>query len=348
MTDWKLIREKWNELGPSDRLKIMDLMNAKFKENPEKFRAWLREDPNREEIFASFQHPTVPTPAPAPAPPPAAPARARELSKEEVARLEDVFKATFMHEMGRVPRDVLSEFRVELDTIKTLPYEQASDMIERLARDIIARERERVPERRPVIPVRERRGVPAEAEGIPAGVPSPPPSAPAVPPKKVLPPATPLETMPFPRRISSAEMNLFRDAFIYAMFELHVDPNAYIDYFASFRDAWYSDWFAVLRAFEGMVNDIKAGKEIRYYPRPPIWHELPRDAILHLLATKVYKSMDQLIAALNLHGVYTTPQEITEIVKREWAKTPRDSWLLITPKEYLSETLNIPLAELPG
>ena len=283
-----------------------------------------------------------------PAPPPSpAPARApKELTRDEVARLEDVFKAAFMHELGRVPRDVMSEFRLELDTVKTLPYEDAVKVIERLAMDIVTRERERPAAERPgARAVARVSRVPQAGQGIPEGE---MPVAPAVPPAKAEPPAVPLDMMAFPRRISSAEGNAFWDAFVYAMYELKVDPQAFVDRFRDFADAWYSNWFSALRAFEGIVQDIKTGKGPRYYPRPPIWHNLPRDAILHLLATKVYKSMDQLIAALNLHGVYVEPEEVRQIVKEEWAKTPRDSWLEITPKEYLSETLAIPIEELPG
>lgn len=279
--------------------------------------------------------PPPPTPTPAPA---AAPA-AKELSKADVARLEDVFRATLMRELGHMPRDVMSEFRIELDTVKALSFEEASRVIERLATEIVEREKERtavVRATRPrVVVVRERE---------PAVTPLAPP---AVPPVKVEPPAVPLDLMVFPRRISSAESKAFYDAYVYAMYELGIDPSVYIDRFDSFRDAWHSNWFSVLRAFEGMVNDIKTGKAPRYYPRPPIWHELPRDAILHLLATKVYHTMDQLIAGLNMHGVYVEPDEVRNIVKAEWAKTPRDSWLEITPKEYLSETLGIPIEELP-
>jgi hypothetical protein len=297
---------------------------------------WMAKTPETP-AAATPPTPTVPTPT-VPMPTPAKP---KELSKEEIAKLEDVFKATFMRELGHVPRDVMSEFRVEIDAVKFLPYDQAADAIGHLAMDIVTREKEReaaVTVRRAVIAAR-----------VPPAPPTPAPAAPVarVPPTKAEPPAVPLDMMAFPRRISSAETNVFYDAFVYAMYELGVDAAVYMDRFDSFRDAWYSNWFSVLRAFEGMVNDIKAGKAPRYYPRPPIWHELPRDAILHLLATKVYKSIDQLIAALNLHGVYVEEPEIRDIVKHEWAKTPRDSWLQVTPKEYLSETLGIPLEELP-
>jgi hypothetical protein len=78
-----------------------------------------------------------------------------------------------------------------------------------------------------------------------------------------------------------------------------------------------------------------------------IWKELPRDAILHLLATKAYKNMDQLMAGLNSYGVFVESEQIREIVKKEWSKTPRDGWLQITPREYLAEVLGISPEGLP-
>jgi hypothetical protein len=122
-----------------------------------------------------------------------------------------------------------------------------------------------------------------------------------------------------------------------------------MDRFESFRDAWFSNWFAVLRSFDGMINDIKTGKAPRFYPFSfrGIWKEIPRDPILHLLATKVYHTMDALIAALALNGVYTDASEIRRIIIEEWRKTPRDSWLQVTSKEYLAEVLGIPIEELP-
>jgi len=120
-------------------------------------------------------------------------------------------------------------------------------------------------------------------------------------------------------------------------------PEEFMEYWIRFRDAWHQDWFHVLRAFKEMIDDIKAWKEPRYYPRTltPVWKNLPRDAILHLLATKVPQSMDDLIAQLNMHGVYVMPQEVTLIVKEEWKKTPRDSWLEVTPKDYIKKVLGV-------
>jgi hypothetical protein len=255
----------------------------------------------------------VPTPLP------------KELSEEEKKRLEDVFKATLYRELGRVPRDAMSEFRVEFETVKVYPYEEALKVIERLAKDIADRERAGR-----VVPV-----APAPPEEVA------PPAAPTVPREVVKPPAVPLDLMAFPRRLSSAEINAFWRAFESELASVGLRTEEFMEYWIRFRDAWHQDWFHVLRAFKEMIDDIKAWKEPRYYPRTltPVWKNLPRDAILHLLATKVPQSMDDLIAQLNMHGVYVMPQQVTLIVKEEWKKTPRDSWLEVTPRDYLKKIL---------
>jgi hypothetical protein len=143
---------------------------------------------------------------------------------------------------------------------------------------------------------------------------------------------------------SSSEINAFWKAFEYELSSVGLNPYDFMEYWVRFRDAWHQDWFHVLRAFKEMIDDIKARKMPRYYPRglmPVVWKNLPRDAILHLLATKVPQSMDDLIAQLNMHGIYVMPQEVTMIVKEEWKKTPRDSWLEVTPKDYIKKILGV-------
>jgi hypothetical protein len=118
-----------------------------------------------------------------------------------------------------------------------------------------------------------------------------------------------------------------------------------MEYWTRFRDAWYSDWLAVLRAFHEMVEDIKAGKPPRVYPRPMIptpWKKLPEDAVLHFLWLQVARDMDELIGLLNMNGVYVSPQEVTLIVKNEWKKgAEMSSWLKFTPREYLKKILGV-------
>jgi hypothetical protein len=172
---------------------------------------------------------------------------------------------------------------------------------------------------------------------------------PVVPPRKAKPPRVPLESMPFPRRLASSEIDAFYNAFVYRMWELGLNPDDYMDHFIAFRDAWHANWHTVLKNFEEMIEDIQAGKPPARYPPPPMpWKDLPRDAILHLLATGIYGTIDELIDGLKMYGVYVKPEEIREIVKREWAKQPRDTWLSITPKEYLCKVLGLKPEDLPG
>ena len=273
----------------------------------------------------------LPTPAAPPAPP-----RPRELTKDEIKKLEDLFRATLYRELGRVPRDALAEFRVELETVKTLPYDEAAKVIERLALDIVERERAGRVVAPPVAPPTVR--PPEEVAPAPPAPPTPP-----VPIEVAKPPAVPLEPMPFPRRLASSEINAFWKSFETELLSVGLNPADFMEYWIRFRDAWHQDWFHVLRAFKEMIDDIKALKMPRYYPRTltPVWKNLPRDAILHLLATKVPQSMDDLIAQLNMHGVYVMPQEVTMIVKEEWKKTPRDTWLDVTPRDYIKKVLGV-------
>ena len=268
----------------------------------------------------------LPTP---PAAPPAPPSP-RELTKDEVKKLEDLFRATLYRELGRVPRDALAEFRVELETVKTLPYEEAAKVIERLALDIVER---------------ERAGRVAPPVAPPEVAPAPPPTevVPVVPPAK--PPAAPLSLLPFPRRITSEEVDAFWKAFEYELSSVGLNPYDFMEYWTRFRDAWHSDWLAVLRAFHEMVEDIKAGRPPRVYPRPLIptpWKKLPEDAVLHFLWLQVARDMDELIGLLNMNGVYVSPQEVTLIVKNEWKKgAEMSSWLKFTPREYLKKILGV-------
>ncbi|MEM2292943.1 MAG: hypothetical protein QXO15_05845 [Nitrososphaerota archaeon] len=170
----------------------------------------------------------------------------------------------------------------------------------------------------------------------------------SVPPRKAKPPRTPLESMGWPRRLASSEITCFWDAFCYRLWELGANPNDYIDHFNAFKDAWHTNWYTVLNNFEMMIEDIKMGRPPARYPPPPMpWRELPRDAIIHLLWTRTYGTIDELIDGLKMHGIFVEPNEIREIVKREWVKKPKDTWLSLTPKEYLMKILELKPQDLP-
>jgi hypothetical protein len=129
-----------------------------------------------------------------------------------------------------------------------------------------------------------------------------------------------------------------------------LNPYDYTEHFESFRDAWFESWSSVLKAFDMMIEDVRAGRAPRKYLRPPpvAWKEYPRDPVLHLIATRRYMTMEDLIEGLESYGVYVSPEEVREIVKKEWVRRPRAAWLDVTPKDYLVRVLGIPAEDLPG
>ncbi|MEM4531832.1 MAG: hypothetical protein QXY39_08190 [Thermofilaceae archaeon] len=324
-------RVREEDLRKIENVKALEDKIERLRRNVEKLRRELvLEKARREAAAKELERIRAAPPA---QPPPPAP---RELSEKEVEELRKLWESEIKRALGMFPRDAARRFDAELlPIIKTMPFEKARETVIREAGWYAP----------PAAP-------PVAAPPAPLRPPKAPPEAPAavrpVPPEKVEPPGAPMEPMPWPRRLASSEIERFWKAFRYRLWRLGLDPEEYMSHFIRFRDAWFSNWFAVLRSFEDMIKDIEAGLAPRQYPRPPIWRELPRDAVLHLLATKVYKSIDQLIEALNLHGVFVSPEEVREIVKKEWAKVPRDTWLAVTPKEYLVEVLGLKPEDLPG
>lgn len=74
----------------------------------------------------------------------------KELTKEEIGRLQDIFRAS-ISAAGLYPPRFISEFRVEIDAVKFLPFDDARKAIEMLAKEIIARA---APPRIPTVPRR--------------------------------------------------------------------------------------------------------------------------------------------------------------------------------------------------
>jgi hypothetical protein len=275
-----------------------------------------------EKLKAAPAPPTPPTPPPTPA--------AVKLTPEDEEKLERLFKHILVSEVGRVPKGALQEFAKELENVRFLSYEEAAKIIQLLALEIAGRER-----------AKKYRPPTVAPEVAPPAVEKAPPTAVGV---KVSPPGAPISLMKFPRRLASEEIEPFRKAFVYELTSAGLNPEDYREYFIRFRDAWYSNWLAVLRAFNEMIEDIKAGKPPREYLRAPThaWKEIPRDPVLHFLWLQVAESMDQLIELLNANGVYVTPQEVTLIVKNEWKKGDKmSSWLKFTPREYLKKILGV-------
>ncbi|MEM2293393.1 MAG: hypothetical protein QXX41_08970, partial [Nitrososphaerota archaeon] len=216
--------------------------------------------------------------------PPTPPAPPGRLTKEEERRLEREFKGYLLRVIGRVPEEAMKEFEREISTLREAPvsFDAALRMILDLARDLA-----------------EKYAPPT----VPPTVRPPEEVAPPVEVERVAPPGAPLEPMKFPRRLASSEVKAFWEVFKKRLEGMGLDPYEYMDYWIAFRDAWYSNWLAVLRAFENMIEDIRARKPVRFYPRVPPWKSA-RDAVLHLLATKVFTNLAQLVETLNAHGYY--------------------------------------------
>lgn len=265
----------------------------------------------------------VPVEVPVYVPPPP-----KELTLEEKKRLEDTFRVTLTRELGRIPRDVMAEFRLELDAAKFQPFEKAREIIEKLAKEIV--ERERAP---PPAVVRPPVVRPPEVEVAP----------PVVRPVEL--PKTPLSPLKFPRRPASEEIPILWDYFVYRLAEMGLDAWVFRSWFEDYiANSWFSQWEGILRNFELLMKDLEEGKPKRVFVKVPVWKDIPRDPVLHLLATGRYRTMDELLEALNLYGIYLEPKDVVEIVKTEWAKTPRDSWLLVTSKGYLEKIVGQPLS----
>lgn len=176
----------------------------------------------------------------------------------------------------------------------------------------------------------------------------PAPEVPPLPPKVEI-PKEPVSPMPFPRRLSSSEMDIFANEFRRRLIERGLNPDNYIEYWKAFRDAWHSSWDEVLRRFEELIKIIERGLPPPIYLRamyPVPWKEIPRDPVLHLLCASKYKEeikdMEDFISFLHDYGVDVTPEEVIKIVKEEWKKgVEMHAWLRHTPREHIKKILGV-------
>lgn len=251
------------------------------------------------------------------------------LSPEDRMRLEDEFRASLMGDLGRIPRDVMSEFRVEFEKVKTKPYAEALNDILGLAREIAWRL-----VKKPKPPVVK-----------------PPPIEVAMPPELVTPPPVPLpkkpiSDLPFPRSPSSEEKAILLDAFKSLLAEVGIDHYRFMPTFKERVLNWtFRYWGEVLKHFSELVSDIKAGREVKFIPIPPMpWKEERKreDAIVHFTATKLYPTIDELIDHLGQWGVHTvTPEEVKAAVKKAWKE--KNIWFTSVSKEFLEELIAEPV-----
>jgi len=270
--------------------------------------------------------------------PPAPPPKPRELTAEEKRKLEDEFRVTLIRTLGKIPRDSMAEFRLELDAVKVLPYEKALDVILKLASEIIERETRPPPVRPPAPPPERivRVGIPEE-ERPPPEVPAPPPEIPL--------PKTPLcQELPFPRAPCSAEKTVLFEAFKNRLEAAGVwDVRPYLHLFDERIARWpFRYWGEVLTLFDQLIEDIVARAK-RFIPIPPMpWREEEekrrRDAIVHFTATKLYDTMEDLIEALSTWGVFeVTPDEIKKALRNAYEK--KELWLTSVSKEWLESLI---------
>jgi len=276
--------------------------------------------------------------------PPPPPPPVKELTEEEVQRLEDLFSATLTREVGRIPTNAMAEFRVEVEKVKTLPYEEAAEHITGLAEDIIAREVyvpalrriERV--RRPPPPKEIEIGAPPEVFVRPTEL-----------------PPQPISALPFPRSPSSEEREILWRAYSYRLAEIGADPYRYrADFTRYVLDIPYTTWDGLLKSFELFIRNVEEAEEkgikpffmpLPSMPWSPEEEKRRRDAIVHFTATKIYKTIDDLITGLALYGIQdVTEEEVREAVRRAWKE--KDVWFTSIRLEYLSELLGLPPKEI--
>jgi hypothetical protein len=197
----------------------------------------------------------VPLPVAPPMPRPV-----KGLSRDEIAKLEDVWRDAFFRELGRVPPNAMSTFRVELEKVKDKSYAEAEEHLLMVVRELVAAfavkesmERVGAPRRIEVYhPPRE------EEEMFVIGrVPH------AEPPKEPLEP----EEMAFPRGPSSGEQERLWMAFRYRLQEQGFNPFEYQKEFDEYiSNTQFKSWDDLLKKYERFVEAVKKGEEL-----PPLW-----------------------------------------------------------------------------
>jgi len=105
-------------------------------------------------------------------------------------------------------------------------------------------------------------------------------------------------------------------------------------------------WGEVLKLFDELISDIIAGKKLKLIPLPPMpWKEEKKreDAIVHFTATKLYKTMDELIDAVGQWGVHrVTPEEAKAAIKKAWKE--KNVWFTSVSKELLEGLIGEPVS----
>lgn len=190
------------------------------------------------------------------------PTKPRELTRDEVQKLQDLWSSMLFRELGRVPTNAMATFRVELEKVKSKPYPEAQEHILKVADELISEfiARKAI---EPLAPREPRRievyRPPPEEEFafVPSRVPR------TVVPKEPLEP----EEMKFPRGPSRREHEVLWDVFRYRLQEQGYNPFDYQDEFEEYiASTQFQDWKDLVEKFEFFVESIKKGKAL-----PPLW-----------------------------------------------------------------------------
>ena len=239
----------------------------------------------------------------------------KELTKEELERLESEFRLILDKRLGRVPRRAMDEFRVEAPTFKTLPYEEALNSVKLLAEEIIKEEARPPRVRIPKPPVERPPAVIEVPEEILI--------APVELPKKPI-----CKELPFPRAPCSPEKDILWRHFQYEMARMGKDFTRYMRAYKERINLSFRSWEILIRTYKDFIQDIEEGKPLRLIPLvhiPMPWSQVTEeawryDAIIHFVATKIYKTIDELINALETYGVRPapTPEEVKEAAIKAW------------------------------
>jgi len=256
-------------------------------------------------------------------------------------KLEDVFKAAFTRE-GMSPTRFMSEYRLELEVLKTLPTED--DMVaavEALAHEIVLRE-----QARKVKPptVREPR--------LPPAAPTAPPGAPweerdiepyaemAVPEY----PPRPMSEMPFPRLPAGIELDLIEDRFLYDLMICGIySPELFLPQFRkNFAEVLFKSWDDMRKAYDLLVESICKGLEVRYpAERRALPYESIEEGVYWLVSQKRFQSAEEIAAELHELGTPATAEEVRIFIRRGYEQ--RVPNFVIVTRDYLEQLLGEPL-----
>ncbi len=284
----------------------------------------------------------------------------KELTRQEQSQLKDEFQAALMSDLGRVPSNVMAEFRVALRNILFLSYEEALSEIHEKAKEIVSREtlRRRPPRPAVIPPPKIIHRVPEEKDDISMMVAR-------IPPEHV--PDEPLSPLPFARAPSSEEKKVLWDAFVYIFQEKGI--NAW-DYRKIFEERiWgiqWKDWDTLKKKFDYLVDAIIKG-EVRQLPPLFIWRGFPLPALMGTEASAWRMDREEQKADAIVHytsvvirnarnkiGVVPRIQELRELLEQagilqvrhadineaiNQAYERRDSWFAGITMEELNEFL---------